>query len=242
MKCGALAGTTMTVVSVEAHGDEWLVGFEGGSRGRTFHAKTSEGALHEFAFGDDLDSARKRFQGGVVYSARGFLNRTADRGTGSIKVRLQEPLTVLEVRPGQTPLPAKPFWLFVRTRQGAKGCIPFYFSWTNVRASLQHEGNPWDDDFFEYDPAAVYEADGATWEIINSHHVRTGMTRDQVRLSWGRPREKTQGTFEGIERECWVYDGQRLWFNRDELVAIEEYGESGKRHQIHPGSPAILQE
>jgi hypothetical protein len=228
VRCGRLADTALTVVSVEPRGAEWLVALREGDGGRTFYARTVAGELPEFSFAGDLDGAKKRWVGTTVYSSRGFI-LTLDSGTiATVKVKVQEPLKVNNVRFGMTPLPAKPFWLMVETRKGRKGAIPFYYSWTNVKKALRHDGNAWDDDVFESDPSVACHADSATWETINMHHVRQGMTRDQVRLSWGRPVRKDTGGYRGAERECWVYENQRLWFDEKELVGIEEAGVKGK--------------
>jgi hypothetical protein len=222
IRCGKFGGAVLTVISMEPVGDEWLVGFTSNISGKPLYAKTSDGDLHEFAYAADCDSAKTRWTGKTMYSARGFITIVDAGKTGTIKVRLQDPLRVLDVRPGLTPLPAKPLWLMVETADGAKGVIPVRFSWTISPASQRHEGNPWDDDIFESDPTLSCIADAATWETINLHHVRKGMTREQVRLSWGRPRERKSGMHEAASRECWVYDNQRLWFDTEELVGIEE--------------------
>lgn len=211
------------MASVEPRGGEWLVGFSSAISQKTFYARTSQGELHELLYAPDLDSANKRWAGRTVYAARGFLHpMSGGGGTGSIKVDLRAPLAVIEVRPGLTPLPAKPLWVVVKTADGRQGAIPVRFSWTNSPASHRHDGNPWDDDLAETDPSLSCVADAATWEIINSHHVREGMTREQVRLSWGRPLDRGRGVFKGSDHECWEYENQRLWFDAAELAGIEE--------------------
>jgi hypothetical protein len=222
VRCGRSVERALTVVSIEPRGAEWLVAFRDDAAEKTFYAKTSDGDLHEFAFAADFDSAKSRWKGKTIYSARGFITLVDAGKTGTIKVRLRDQLRVLDVRPGLTPLPAKPLWLMVETANGTKGVIPVRFSWTNSPVSQRHEGNPWDDDIFESDPALSCAADSAAWETINMHHVRKGMTREQVRLSWGRPREQKSGMHEAASRECWVYDNQKLWFDAVELVGIEE--------------------
>jgi hypothetical protein len=220
--CGRAVNTALSVVSIEPRGAEWLVAFRDDAAGKTFYAKTSDGELHEFAYAADCDSAKTRWAGKTIYSTRGFITLVDAGKTGTVKVRLQDPLRVCDVRPGLTPLPAKPLWLMVEAANGTKGVIPVRFSWTNSPASQRHEGNPWADDIFESNPALSCIADAATWETINLHHVRKGMTREQVRLSWGRPREQKNDMHEATPSECWVYDNQKLWFDTEELVGIEE--------------------
>ena len=78
------------------------------------------------------------------------------------------------------------------------------------------------DDVLEENPASRITADPAVWETINAHHVSMGMTRDQVRLSWGRFLAKQKSMYKGAQAECWTYEKQMLYFDEKELIAIEE--------------------
>ena len=223
VKCGMFSKLSLKVRSVERRpADEWLITFEDESTGNTLFAATSKGVYHEIARASDLDGAQKRWKGKIVFSARGFVSTFENGKTGTIKVRLQDSLRVVGVRFGITPLPTKPIWLMVTTPAGGEGVIPVYYSWTNVKKELRHEGNPWDDDIFESNPALAVSADDSTWSIINSHHVRIGMTRDQVRLSWGSPQQRKSETYKEKERECWEYTAQHLYFDEKELIGIAE--------------------
>jgi len=222
-KCEQFAGHTLTVLAIEKRGAERLITLRDALGGKKLYAKTTGGVYHEVAYANDLDSAQKRWQDRTVFSARGFITNFQDGNTFGIKVRLQDSLRVAGVRFGLTPLPAKPLWLMVETRTGQKGVIPLCYSWTNVRKELRHEGNPWDDDVYETSPATICAADSMTWETINAHHVNIGMTRDQVRMSWGRPLAvRKPCDFKGAPHECWTYEKQLLYFNEQWLAGIEE--------------------
>jgi len=223
-KCEQFAGHTLTVLAIEKRGIERLITFRDALGGKKLYAKTTGGVHHEVAYANDLDSALKRWQDSTVFSARGFITDFQEAMSSSIKVRLQDSLRVIGVRFGLTPLPAKPLWLMVETSRGEKGTIPLCYSWTNVRKELRHGGNPWDDDLFETDPRQLCAADSLTWEIINAHHVSAGMSRDQVRMSWGRPQEAKTCVYKGVEHECWTYEKQLLYFNEKKLAGIEESG------------------
>ncbi|MGA2507486.1 MAG: hypothetical protein ABSF80_08430 [Chitinispirillaceae bacterium] len=221
-RCDRFSGHALLARTVEKRGKEHLVAFFDSVSGRTVYAKTSEGVCHELAYEKDLQAALKRWTGKTVFSARGFITSFSDGRTASIKVDLRDSLRVIGVQFGLTPLPAKPFWLMVETKAGDKGTIPLCFSWTNVKKDLRHGGNPWDDDLFETNPGQACTADAATWETINAHHVSLGMTRDQVRLSWGRPSAQKKAAYKGSARECWTYEKQNLYFDEKELIGIEE--------------------
>jgi hypothetical protein len=221
-RCDRFAGNRLKALAVTAHGSEWIVSFEDAKSGMTLYARTTKGILGELALEDDLDGAKKRFLGKIVFSARGFITAFTKGGASVTKVKLQDSLRVYDVRFGLTPLPTKPIWLMVESHQGNKGAIPVFYSWTNVKKELRGQGNPWDDDVFETSPERLYTIDAATWDIINSHTVRAGMTRNEVRLSWGAPLSTKTETLDGKERECWVYRAQRLYFDEKELLVTKD--------------------
>jgi hypothetical protein len=227
-RCDVFAGRTLTVVSAikekKGRGPECVVTFADPLSGKKLYAKTAEGVCHELAYAADRDSAENRWLDKNVFSARGFITDFSGNNPVTVKVDLRDSLLVTGVKFGLTPLPAKPLWLMVESRAGAKGTIPLNYSWTNVAKKLRHEGRAWEDDLYETGPAVLCEAGSAVWETINEHHVNVTMTREQVRMSWGRPVEKKQAVYNGAPRECWTYESQNLYFDEKELVGIEESG------------------
>ena len=137
----------------------------------------------------------------------------------NIKVRIEQPLTVTDVRWGMTPLPPKPLWIMVETQTGEKGFIPTHISWINAMIDNKNNSAPWNDDLLETDPKKLYSWDEAVWENINNHSISLGMTRQQVRMSWGRPKSIAQGP--SNDTETWVYTSQSLNFVNDLLIATE---------------------
>jgi hypothetical protein len=221
-RCLKFAGNRLKALSVTPRGTEWVVSFKDEKSGTTLYARTVKDVLGEIVLESDLDGAKNRFAGKTVYSARGFITSFEKGKASGIKVKLQDPLKVYGVRFGLTPLPTKPIWLMVETERGEKGSIPIYFSWTNVKKELRRPGFPWEEDVFEINPARTFKVDAAIWDIINAHTVREGMTRDEVRLSWGFPLSEKKETLDGKERECWKYQAQRLYFDEKELMTIKE--------------------
>ncbi|MBN2188717.1 MAG: hypothetical protein JW699_04625 [Chitinispirillaceae bacterium] len=221
-RCDVFAGRTMTVVSVTGSGAERAVAFRDPVSGKKLYARTADGECREFAYAADRDAAEKRWLGRHVFSARGFVSYLSSNRSVTVQVDLRDSLLVTGVRFGLTPLPAKPLWLMVRTRKGDSGAIPFRFSWTNAARKQLRAGEPWEDDFYETNPAALCPADGRTWETINAHRVSEGMTRAQVRMSWGRPQAKDSAEYRGAPRERWTYESKDLYFDGKELIGAEE--------------------
>ena len=224
-RCDVFSGRMLTVVSAVKKGAEYLVTFSDPVSGKKLYAKTADNTCHELAYAADRDSAENRWLNKNVFSARGFITDFSGNNPVTVKVDMRDSLLVTGVKFGLTPLPAKPLWLEVETRAGAKGVVPLNFSWTNVARKLRHEGSAWDDDLYETSPAVICEAGSAVWETINEHHVNVTMTRGQVRMSWGRPLDmKKECAYKGTMRECWTYESQNLFFDEKELVGIEERG------------------
>jgi hypothetical protein len=221
-RCDRFAGSRLKAVAVTPGGNEWVVSFEEEKTGMKLYAKTTRGVFGEIALESDLDGAKKRWLGKTVFSARGFITSFEKGKTVTIKVRLQDSLKVVGVRFGLAPLPTKPIWIMVETPKGENGSIPVWYSWTNVKKELRRQGNPWDDDIFERNPEHTFRIDAATWEIINSHTVRVGMSRAEIRLSWGAPLSVKTAMLDGKEQECWVYQAQQLCFDAHECIAIKD--------------------
>jgi hypothetical protein len=224
-RCDVFAGRTLTAVAVTKKGAEYVVAFSDPVSGKKLYAKTAALTCHEVAYALDREAAEKRWLNKNVFSARGYITDFSGNNPVTVKVDLRDSLLVTGVKFGLTPLPAKPLWLEVEGRAGARGVIPLNFSWTNVAKKLRHQGNAWDDDLYETSPAVMCDAGSGLWETINEHHVTVTMTREQVRMSWGRPLDmKKTCVYNNVQRECWTYESQNLYFDEKELVGIEEKG------------------
>jgi hypothetical protein len=204
-------------------GKEFLVTFSVDSAAPWAYAKTTSGIIEGIARIDDLEGAAGRWRGRTIYSRRRSIDiydEVNSRFT-SIKVSITEPLTVREVRWGIAPLPPKPIWLVVRRVSGETGIIPVYYSWTNVLPSNRTSGPPWQSDILEENPREKYHWDEVIWEAIDTHRLLTGMTAEQVRLSWGDPDSKVGRIEAGSSRIVWPYERGTLVFAKDSLVRIE---------------------
>jgi hypothetical protein len=222
VRCDKLAGTSLVVSAVEPAAGEYLVTFTGEDGGRTLYAKTHKGAIEGIAAVEDLDSAARKWVGKTVYSRRRFID-TYDSVTGAygtVKVRIQDRLKVTSAVWGLSPLPPKPVWLLVETAAGVRGFIPVRASWTNVMTDKVTADMPWTEDIFETNPADLYAWDSLTWSAINSHTVSSGMSKEQVLVSWGRPMSMVVDTVKASCPEQWVYGGQVLCFSRDTVIAV----------------------
>ncbi|AIQ46907.1 hypothetical protein R70723_14235 [Paenibacillus sp. FSL R7-0273] len=63
------------------------------------------------------------------------------------------------------------------------------------------------EEFLTADPYKTYKWSSKVWEDIKAGYVRTGMTKQQVELSWGTPESKSAAVGGGIRVETWQYVG-----------------------------------
>ncbi len=221
VRCDKIERSYIIVKDVKPIGKDFLVKFENEQSKVMLFGKTRNGSIEGVAFAADIDSAKTRWLGKTVYSVRRFID-ACDSVTGkldNIKVKIEQPLIVTGVRWGMTPLPPKPLWIMVETQTGEKGFIPTRISWINAIIYNKNNSAPWSDDVIDCDPQKLYSWDEAVWETINNHSIATGMTRQQVRMSWGQPKSIAQGPSENTE--TWVYNSQNLNFVNDSLIAAE---------------------
>jgi hypothetical protein len=59
--------------------------------------------------------------------------------------------------------------------------------------------------FFTADPTKIYKWSNAIWAKIKAGKISTGMTKQQVELSWGTPVNKSSLSGSGITVETWQY-------------------------------------
>ncbi len=222
IKFESIADHVLIGRGVEDLGEEKLITFVDQGTGKEIFAKTYKKAVKEVAFKEDLENAKKRWLGKVVFSKRGMITILEnDNGFGSQKVRIEDSLIVYDIRWGVTPLPVKPLWIMVETNRKTKGFIPVWVSWSNIMDDLPKEGDPWEEEIFESDPKLSFNWEPNIWDLINTHRVTKEMNRDQVLISWGKPLEKYKKEVNGDSLECWKYQSQVVYFGSKSIIKIE---------------------
>lgn len=75
--------------------------------------------------------------------------------------------------------------------------------------------------FFATDPVKKYKWPQKTWNLIKQEKIATGMTKEQVRMSWGNPSNTSTLTSGGITVETWGYSGfNYVTFTNGKVSAI----------------------
>ena len=58
-------------------------------------------------------------------------------------------------------------------------------------------------------------------DAIAGAKVQMGMTKEQVKLAWGKPRGMNETVAAGVDREQWVYPSDYLYFDHGVLTSIQ---------------------
>jgi len=184
------------------------------------YSKGSFDYIDGIALLEDLSKAKERWLGKLIFSkvrAINTYNAELDK-YGEVKVKIGDALKVNDIGWGN--ISFFPLWVIVETSKGEKGFIPVAFSWTNIPFRWT-DGRPWDNAFFEFNPKEKYGWSDEIWELIDNGEARIGMNKEQVRLSWGKPKKINKDIYRGRIQEQWIYESQYLYFENDRLTAIQ---------------------
>ncbi|QED49467.1 hypothetical protein [Cytobacillus dafuensis] len=90
-------------------------------------------------------------------------------------------------------------------------------------------GKDIDEIYLTTNPFKTYKFSDTIWNLIKNEKVQTGMTEDQVLLSWGYPNDVNSYDSEYIAMEQWIYgdilDGAAiyLYFNNGTVTSWQEF-------------------
>ncbi len=68
----------------------------------------------------------------------------------------------------------------------------------------------------------MYQWSNRIWSAIEEGNVFVGMSIEQARMSWGKPKKVNKTVNQNIVHEQWVYDnGNYLYFENGVLTTIQ---------------------
>jgi hypothetical protein len=223
LKYEPFAGTSIQILSsVRQKDGEYIITAQSDANGIKIYGKTVKGVIEGLLLSNDLAQARSRWTGAAVYSRRRMIDvyDSANSVFENIRVSINEPLMVIDVRPGIIPLPPKPVWIVVERSDKTQGFIPVNWSWTNVPAGKITGGSPYESDIFEKQPRSIYpQWDEYVWSAIDNHSIFTGMLKEQVLMTWGNPQSITN--ISGLTTE-WIFQKSRIRIAGDTVFTISE--------------------
>jgi hypothetical protein len=168
----------------------------------------------------DLQAARAKWRSKTLWlkTARlGSYDEVADK-VGDVSVSKGGRATVTDVIAGW--YEGTPVRFILSTDSGVEGFVDVNLSGTNVSRILR-DFSRFDEQFFERNPRETYKWPERVWNAIASEKVFVGMTEDQAKLSWGKPKEVNRTVLSRKATEQWVYPGGYLYFEKGVLVAIQ---------------------
>jgi hypothetical protein len=211
------AGRILKVVSVSDFGGRVHLEFELEDTGERLRARTlpNKESVKGLLLVTDLEQARQQWTGQTLWCKQRVLT-TYDEASdtlGTLTIKRYAPLKVREVKPGWDE--EKPLRFVLQTSDGKQGFLDVNLSGTNVYQEVRHLSR-FEDCFFTEDPRLKYRWPASVWHAIEQNRVVTGMTQEQVRLSWGEP-DKTARTATG---EQWTFPAGVLTFSKGILTGI----------------------
>ncbi len=207
LRCGDYAGRIVRVRGI-GHGraangevfDEAELQLE--DTKQIIHGDIDQGCMNDVGPVPDLEAARKRYLGRILW----YSDDTLKNGDRTLKIKQYLPVRVTRIDPGwYAPVPIR---FIVQTKDGRQGYVDVHMSDTNVPARLQSRSR-FEDTFLETDPRKTYAWSPKVWRAIENREVFVGMTAQQVRMSWGDPKETDTLSSAG-NLQKWVYEGRHL--------------------------------
>jgi hypothetical protein len=200
---------------------EYMVSMTVNDTGEKLLGRTMRGQVEGLVLTADLNNARQQFLGKTVYpkfrELSGMYDPNWNTMPSSVATKIGGPVKVVDVYAGnqsQTPI-----WLIVSVN-GEKAILPIAYSWTNIPVQAWTQTAPWQDAMFTEDPRISLGGSNDLWKQIQTGNVEEGMTKEQVKLSWGKPlRMEENGS-------AWIYGSKKLNFHGNVLHSFETVAEA----------------
>lgn len=195
---------------------EYMVYMTVSGTGENLVGRTMRGQLEGLVLTADLMNAREQFLGKIIYPKFRELSGTYLPGMDAIPMTVATsiggPATVVDVYTGNQS--QEPIWLILSIN-GERAILPIAYSWTNLPENAWSQTPPWQEALFTEDPRLSFGWSQEEWNNIESGIVEEGMTKGQIRLSWGKP--------SSIEENgaVWIYGTKELRFSGDVLHSIK---------------------
>ena len=208
-------GKTATVTEIVSfpagnNQNEYLAYMTVNETGEKLVGRTMRGQLEGLVLTSDLTNARQQFLGKTIYPK--FRELSGVYPGTTVSTPIGGPVAVVDVYAGNQT--QEPIWLIVSIN-GEKAILPIAYSWTNASVNTWTQNPAWQEALFMEDPRLSLGWSQDAWNNIENGNVETGMTKGQIRLSWGKPnRMDENGTL-------WIYGPKELRFSGDVLNSIE---------------------
>ena len=189
--------------------------------GQIYKGMAFYGSVDGIASIADIDNARVKFLGRTLWFIQGSI-LTYDHKTGkygTVDFKRYSPVKVVDIVVGwDTLIPVR---FILKTPSGEEGFIDVNLSGTNVPSRLR-DRERFNDWFLVEDPRKTHRWPEKVWVAIEEGKVFIGMTAEQARMSWGKPKEINKTITGNVKHEQWVYgSGSYLYFDNGILRSIQ---------------------
>jgi hypothetical protein len=222
-----VVGTVVTISTVTQTPDGYTLELatEDGRRltSRLLNVLLDDISVSEFAPVRDIEWARQRWLGKQVwlrpspYRVELMIYDAAIDELDSIEVKNLSAVTVTDVVASDEE--HAPVRLVMRTKSAEEGYVDvtiYEAPRDAILSSLRHHSRA----FFEDDPRLKYKWPVKIWNAIEQQKVFAGMTKEQVRLSWGHPSDIKKTISSGKTREQWVFGRLGYVYFTDGIVTL----------------------
>lgn len=160
----------------------------------------------------------------MVSQARGLLagkklwsrtNLWYDKSGNRINGKKFVEVTIKDIQPGDMVFP---LLVEIETEDNEKAYL--YMNYGNA----DNESRSFNNLFSFSDIRKHYPGiDEETWKYISEGKVKEGMTKEEVKLSWGHPKNANSGHDYSQTLDIWTYDnGKTLWFEDGRLARFRQ--------------------
>ena len=201
--------------------EDYVIYLKENETGKKLVGRTMSGQLEGLVLEADLLKARQQFMGKTVYVKKRILEGAYDPHANmtppAVISRIGSAVQVVDVYTGVRAV--EPIWLIVLVN-GQKAILPIVYSWTNMPVNAWTDNPPWQEELFTEEQHAKLGWSEALWQQIEAGVVQEGMTKEQVRLSWGPPAFIDNNAC-GPNKAVWNYGTRVLSFSGDNLAFME---------------------
>lgn len=215
-------GRIIEVIEVEYQNGLWEVMFKTEDTQEVLLAIAYSDSINDIGLVSDIENARNKWAGKVLWINKTKISTyNSDSGEiGSISTKKLSPVKVKNIVAGWDNY--SPVRLILETNDGKTGFLDVNVSGTNISKTLK-DNFRFKDYFYEVNPRTTYDWKEKVWNAIERESVFVGMTKEQVKISWGEPENinKTIATYG--TREQWVYSSNYLYFEENKLTSIQSF-------------------
>jgi hypothetical protein len=214
-------GRIAKVISIDESDYLPKVSFKMEDDGKELKATAYSESIDGIAPIADIDSARSRWLNKTLWIKEKELvlyDEEKDKFL-SIKIKKYSPVKVLDIVAGW--YNHEPVRFILQTASGDEGFVDVNLSGTNVSYILRDYSH-FDEEFFTKDPKKTFHWSERVWKAIEEEKVFVGMTSDQAKLSWGKPKDVNRTNTGSNIHEQWVYaSGSYLYFEDGLLTTVQ---------------------